>query len=107
MADPVQGISRSDSAGALSPTSAGVSAPAAQTNVVAGGSSNDLSDVSKTEGLLQTMAQAAANVATVDEARVSALRDAIAGGTFQPDPQQIALKMAQWETALAGDAHEP
>ena len=107
MADPVQGISRSDSAGALAPTSTNASAAVVQPGIASGGSSSDLTDVSKTEGLLQVMAQAAATVPAVDEARVNELRDAIAGGTFQSDPQVIAQRMAQWETALAGDSNEP
>jgi negative regulator of flagellin synthesis FlgM len=107
MADPVQGISRNDSAGAVSPTSTSSSTLIAPPGIVSGGSSSDLTDVSKTEGLLQVMGQAAADVPVVDEARVGALRDAIASGTFQPDPQRIAQRMVQWEAALAGDANEP
>ncbi len=109
MADPVQGVNRTDAAGAASAAQTGA-ASAVQTGLsgplarpdASAGASNDSADVSKTEALLHAFSQADATVPLVDEARVNALREAIASGTLQPDPQVIADKIVQWEGMLAG-----
>lgn len=40
--------------------------------------------------------------APVDAARVAALRSAIAGGTYKPDPDRIAAAMIRLETGSRG-----
>lgn len=102
MADPISGVNRGSSIGPTSAAQTGASAPVTRADTVAPGTPNDSADVSKTEGLLEIMAQAGAEASSVDETKVSALRDAIASGRFQPDPQQVAQKMIEWEGQLAG-----
>ncbi|MDM3871027.1 flagellar biosynthesis anti-sigma factor FlgM [Porticoccus sp. W117] len=49
---------------------------------------------------LQELEQSLANTPVVDSARVAELREAIASGSYQPDPQRIADKLSQLERDL-------
>jgi len=102
MADPISGVNRGASIGPTSAAPTGTAAAATRADTVTAGTPNDSADVSKTEGLLEVMAQAGAEASAVDETRVSALRDAIASGRFQADAQQVAQKMIEWEGELSG-----
>jgi len=102
MADPISGVNRGAPIGPASAAQTGTSAPVAPADTIAPGTPNDSANVSKTEGLLEVMAQAGSEASAVDETKVSALRDAIASGRFQPDPRQVAQELIEWEGQLAG-----
>lgn len=107
MPDPIQGLSTSVPAGLT--TGQTNAAAAAQTS----GTSPDLSpatvaapvdqaDVGSTQALLTTIIQLANSAPAIDEAKVNALRQSIAGGTYQVDPMAIAKKLL--ELGSGGDA---
>ena len=86
------------------PAAAAATEQAAQQQAAAAAAtaaSSDSADVSHAEALLTTITAAAADIATIDEARVAALREAIQSGTFQADPQQIAQRIVEIERLLA------
>jgi negative regulator of flagellin synthesis FlgM len=72
------------------------------TNTDATPASADSANVSSTTTLLAAITKAADSVPTIDETRVTALQQAIASGTFQPDSEQTAQKMIDMEGLLDG-----
>lgn len=101
MPDPINGVSTANpitpaagEAGAANAT--GAAAP--QTSV--SGSGADLVDVAQTEALLQSIVQAAGNVPGIDQSKVAELKQAIASGSYQSNPQAIAQKIVELEALL-------
>ncbi|HEX3860988.1 MAG TPA: flagellar biosynthesis anti-sigma factor FlgM [Stellaceae bacterium] len=88
--------------GAAAAAQSGASSAVPRNDAAAPPSAGDSADIGKTAALLETIAQAAAAAPAIDEARISALRDAVATGAFQPDPQKSAQKIIEWEGMLAG-----
>jgi len=64
----------------------------------------DSANVTQVEALLQTIGTLASNVPSVDQARIAEIRQAIASGTYQVNPQAIAEKMLEIERLLSGQA---
>ncbi|MCV6605881.1 MAG: flagellar biosynthesis anti-sigma factor FlgM [Porticoccaceae bacterium] len=62
--------------------------------------SSDTVTVTNQAARLQELEQSLANTPVVDSARVAELREAIASGSYQPDPQRIADKLSQLERDL-------
>jgi flagellar biosynthesis anti-sigma factor FlgM len=102
MADPISGVNRGNSIVPTGATQTGSSTTVGRVDSVEAGTPKDSANVSNTAGLLEVMAQAGTNASAVDETKVQALHDAIASGSFRPDPQQVAQKMVEWEAQLAG-----
>ena len=102
MADPISGVNRGNAIGPVSATQTGSSSPVGRADTVGAGTPKDSANVSNTASLLEVMAQAGASAPAVDEAKIQALHDAIASGSFQPDPQQVAQKMVEMEAQLNG-----
>jgi negative regulator of flagellin synthesis FlgM len=101
MPDPINSVSTTEpitpaagEAGAASSTGAA----AAQAPVGAPGA--DLVDVAQTEALLQSITQAASAVPGIDQAKVNELKQAIATGTYQANPQALAQKIVELEALL-------
>ncbi|MGS2724151.1 flagellar biosynthesis anti-sigma factor FlgM [Porticoccus sp. GXU_MW_L64] len=61
---------------------------------------SDTVTVTNQAARLQELEQSLANTPVVDSARVAELREAIASGSYQPDPQRIADKLSQLERKL-------
>ena len=96
MADPIQGINATGGPVEVTSTGQPGAAPAAPNPAPAA----DSADVARAEALLATINASSKTVPTVDETLVYELRQAIQSGTYQPDPQQIAQKLAQIEELL-------
>ena len=62
--------------------------------------SSDTVTVTDQAARLQELEQSLANTPVVDSARVAELREAIASGSYQPDPARIADKLSQLERDL-------
>jgi negative regulator of flagellin synthesis FlgM len=56
--------------------------------------------VSQTQSLLETINATVAALPTVNQEQVSAIRQALANGTYQVDPQQIAKQMLNSDQSL-------
>jgi len=106
MSDPIQGVNTSipvsvapvgvATAGQAGATqSSGESPVPAQANVAP---PVDQADVGTTQALLTTIIQVANNAPAIDEAKVNALQQAIAGGSYQVDPMTIAKKLLQLDS---------
>ncbi len=61
----------------------------------------DSADISRTEALLATISAVAADVPTIDAARVAELQRAIQAGTYRIDARQIAEKIVGVEKLLS------
>lgn len=104
MPNPIGGVNASDPVGA-----AGAAGQAASSQGLPGGQpaaanpapAQDSADVGGTQQLLATIANAAAAVPGTDEARIGELQKAIADGTYQVDPQQIAQNLLGLDAALS------
>jgi len=101
MPDPINSVSTTNpiapavgDAGAANST--GAAAP--QTAVSAPGA--DLVDVAQTEALLQSIVQAAGKVPGIDQSKVAELKQAIASGSYQANPQAMAQKIVELEALL-------
>jgi len=98
MPDPIQGVNTALPIGGASATG---QSNAAQGNGkpadAAAGPAADTADVGRTATLLTTIAEAAGQAPGIDEAKVAELRQAIAAGTYQVDPQKIAGKLLDLE----------
>lgn len=71
----------------------------AATQRTGGSGSEDTVELSGVADLVRTAARrVAASGAPVDEARVRELRQAIADGSYQPDPARIARKLIDTDT---------
>jgi flagellar biosynthesis anti-sigma factor FlgM len=61
----------------------------------------DSVDVAQTAALIATIEEAAGSVPTVDPGRVADMRQIIASGAINADPQRIALSIVQFEALLS------
>src|SRR5215470_1142136 len=100
MPDPIQGVNSGDVVIIGSTSQAAASPAAGPVDPVAPTGSADSADVGQTQALLHTIATAAEEVSTVDQNRIAELQQAIAAGTYQPDPQAIAQKLIETESVL-------
>jgi negative regulator of flagellin synthesis FlgM len=105
MTDAIRGILGTGETAGINP-SAG-----AKTGQAPGGTSpapanvpGDSANVSQTQSLLETISAAVAAIPTVDSAQVSEIRQAIANGTYQINPQQVAKQLLSSDQALTGPA---
>jgi negative regulator of flagellin synthesis FlgM len=73
---------------------------AAEGNNVAPPPGADSANVGQTESLIETINATVAAVPTVNQDQVSALRQAIANGTYQVSPQEVAKQLLNSEQAL-------
>jgi flagellar biosynthesis anti-sigma factor FlgM len=100
MPDPIHSVNPGNSV-IVGSTGQAAAAPAPTSVSPAPTSSDsDSADVGQTQALLQTITAAAAGVPTIDQNRVASLQQALASGTYQPDPQAIAQKLIETESAL-------
>jgi negative regulator of flagellin synthesis FlgM len=101
MPDPINSVSTT---GPITPaageTGATSSTGAAAPQVSVGTPGADLVDVAQTEALLQSIVQAAGKVPGVDQSKVDELKQAIASGTYQANPQAVAQKIVELEALL-------
>jgi negative regulator of flagellin synthesis FlgM len=101
MPDPITSVSTTEPiTPAAGETAAPGSAGAAVPQAPAGAPGADLVDVAQTEALLQSIVQAAGTVPGVDQAKVDELKQAIASGTYQANPQALAQKIVELEALL-------
>lgn len=103
MPDPIQGVTPAGSSVEVAKTGqAGSSTTPAATPISGTPAVNtlDSADVARAEALLATITTAAGEVPEIDEARVSALQQAIESGGYQVNPQQIAQKIMELEAML-------
>lgn len=105
MPDPISGMSTTSPVAPTAstgqtvvPASAGATTAAAAASPGASGA--DLTDVAQTEALLQSIIEAANNAPGIDQAKVAELRQAIASGNYQANPQSVAQKIAELEGLL-------
>jgi len=100
--DPIQGLNTTSP---VTPaTSAGQTVVPASTGATdapqSAGPGADLADVGQTEALLQQIIQAANQTPGIDQAKIAELRQAVASGSYQANPQSIAQKIAELENLL-------
>ena len=93
MSDPIQGINTGGPLGIGGAGQSGATQGAGQSKQPAAAPQRDHADVGGTQALLTQIADAASSVPTIDQSKVTALRQQIAAGTYQVNPQQIAQKM--------------
>lgn len=102
MPDPINSVSTTDPiTPAAGEAAAAGSAGAASTQIQQSAPEVDLVDVAQTEALLQSITQAASAVPGIDQSKVAELKQALASGTYQANPQALAQKMVELETLLA------
>ena len=65
-------------------------------------SASDAVDLTDTSNAVRRAEQALASQPVVDSAKVNRLRDAIADGSYEIDPQRIADKLVDMESSLSG-----
>jgi negative regulator of flagellin synthesis FlgM len=107
MSNPIDGINTANPVTIVTTGEAGAT-PAAEAAAKTGAVAPvDQADVGGTEALLMQIADAANGVPNIDEAKVSTLRQQIAAGTYQIDPQQIAEKMMQLDAGLGAGGGKP
>ena len=105
MPDPIRGVTTPNP---VTPTATGAagqaqSADNAATVANTAGTATpatDLANVGQTEALLQTILQAASNTPGIDQSKVDELKQAIASGAYQANPQSIAQKLVELEGQL-------
>jgi negative regulator of flagellin synthesis FlgM len=107
MPDPIQGVSTGNPVGVASTGQTGAAHGNARPADTPAAPAADTVDVGNTAGLLTTIADAASQVPGIDQAKVDALQQAIAGGTYQVDAQAIAEKMLNIESSLSGGGSGP
>jgi negative regulator of flagellin synthesis FlgM len=103
MPDPISGMSTTSPIAPATPggqTAATTAAGTAATAVASAAAATDQANVGQTEALLQTIIEAANDTPGIDQAKVAELRQAIASGAYQADPQSMAQKLAELETML-------
>jgi negative regulator of flagellin synthesis FlgM len=100
MADPIQGVTRAVPVEVTQTGQAGASPNATPAPASSGAPPLDSADVARAEALLATIATTAADVPEIDQARVSALQQAIESGSYQVNPEQIAQKIMELEAML-------
>ena len=83
--DPNQGSQISESRLSASPQSPGSNSAAARA-----GADQDQAQLSGAHALVQALAAEASQLPEVREEKVSALRQAVESGTYQPDSQKVA-----------------
>ena len=66
------------------------------------GSTSDAVDLTDTSTALRRAEKSLASQPVVDSAKVDRLRDAIADGSHEVDPQRIADKLVDMESSLSG-----
>jgi negative regulator of flagellin synthesis FlgM len=101
MPDPINSVG---TAGPVTPAAgeAGATSTAggAASSAAVGAPSADLVDVAQTEALLNSIVQAATAVSGIDQSKVDELKQAIASGTYQTNPQAVAQKIVELEALL-------
>lgn len=105
MPDPIRGV---DTPHPITPAATGGAGAAASADNAAAAvgaaatapAAADLADVGQTEALLQTIVQAASATPGIDQAKVDELRQAIASGAYQANPQSIAQKIVELDAQL-------
>jgi flagellar biosynthesis anti-sigma factor FlgM len=107
MSNPIDGINTANPVAIVTTGEAGATPASEATAKIGAVAPVDQADVGGTEALLTQIADAANGVPTVDEAKVSALRQQIAAGTYQANPQQIAEKMFQLDAGLGTGGGKP
>jgi negative regulator of flagellin synthesis FlgM len=101
MTDPIRGIlGPGETAGILSPGGAKTGQAAGGAASAGGAAAADSANVSQTQSLLETINATVAAVPTVNQNQVAALRHAIANGSYQINPQQVAKQILSSEQAL-------
>ncbi len=98
MPDPINSVTTTEpiTPAAGEAGSTGATAPLVPTSAP----SADVVDVAQTEALLQSITQAANSVPGIDQAKVAELKQAIASGTYQANPQALAQKIVELEALL-------
>ncbi|MGH7094603.1 MAG: flagellar biosynthesis anti-sigma factor FlgM [Stellaceae bacterium] len=101
MSNPIQGINTTGPTGVGGAGQSGATQGSGQSKQPETAPQLDLADVGGTQALLTQIADAASGVPTIDQGKVDALRQQIAAGTYQVNPQQIAQKMLGLDANLA------
>ena len=102
MPDPIRGVTTPDP---VTPAATGAAGSAQTTDATAAAASSaapatDLADVGQTEALLQTILAAASATPGIDQAKIDELKQAIASGAYQVNPQSIAQKIVELDAQL-------
>ena len=101
MPDPINSVSTTNPiAPAVGDAGAANSTAAAAPQTAASAPGADLVDVGQTEALLQSIIQAANAVPGIDQSKVAELKQAVASGTYQANPQALAQKIVELEALL-------
>jgi negative regulator of flagellin synthesis FlgM len=102
MTDPISGVAGAAEAPGIHPSAGPKTGQASGIPGAPIAAGTDSADVAQTQSLLETINATAAAVPTVNQDRVSAVRTAIAQGSYQVNPQNIAKQMLQSEQDLSG-----
>jgi negative regulator of flagellin synthesis FlgM len=107
MPDPIQGVTTGIPLGVTTTGQAGASQQATDSSgaQTAAAAATDQADVGQTEALLSSIIQAANNAPAIDDAKVNALQQSIANGTYQVDSLAIAKKLMSPDSE-SGDGGE-
>src|SRR5690242_8077458 len=102
MPDPIQGVNTAlPVGGAVAAGQSGAAQGGPPPTDAAAAPAADTADVGRTAALLTTIAETAGQTPDIDEAKVAELRQAIAAGTYQVDPQKIASRLLDPESGPA------
>ena len=103
MPNPIQGVNTATPVAPAPTGQTGASGSGGAAGAPTAGPAVDSADVGSMASLLQQISAAADQVPTVDDAKIAGLQQAIANGTYQANPQEIARKLLQMEGLLSGE----
>ena len=105
MPDPIQGVNSGLPVGVANTGQAGATQSADQPAAASSAAvaPTDAADVGQTEALLAQILQAANAAPATDDAKVEALQQSIANGTYQVDPMAIAKRLMNLDSGSGQD----
>lgn len=105
MTDPIRNVLGNAEAAGVKPSADNQTNRAAADHTSATSPAGvDSVDVAQTRSLLETINATVGAVPTVNQDRVSALRQALASGSYRVNPQQVAKQLLSSERALPNPA---
>jgi negative regulator of flagellin synthesis FlgM len=100
MTDPISGVAGPGEIAGINPSAGTKTGQAADGNSAPIPAGADSANVGQTQSLLETINATVAAVPTINQDQVSALRQAIANGTYQVDTHEVAKQLFSTDQAL-------
>ena len=102
MTDAIRGVTGTGEAAGINPSAGTKTGQTTGGTAASATSSANSADVSQTQSLLETINATAAAIPTVNASQVTAIRQAIANGTYKVDPQEVAKQLLNSDQVPVG-----